>query len=92
MQRRPFNPAPSLEEHLADEAERLRQKALVIRPGADRDAILTKARQAETGSHVSQWLRSSEHQPPTLPGLELVRVRLSRFKLKNFAGARPRPP
>jgi hypothetical protein len=33
-------------------------------PGAERDAMLRKARQAETGSHMSEWLSSPGLRPP----------------------------
>jgi hypothetical protein len=33
-------------------------------PGALRDAALRRARQAETGSHVSEWLRSPGLRSP----------------------------
>jgi hypothetical protein len=32
---------------------------------AVRDHLIRKARQAETGSHMSEWLRSPGLQPPT---------------------------
>jgi hypothetical protein len=62
--RRRFKQTQSLEERLADEAMRLRAQADVLSPGPDREDLLKKARQAETGSHISEWLRSSELQPP----------------------------
>jgi hypothetical protein len=64
QQRRHFQQARSLEERLAEEADRLRQQAELLRPGAVRDATLRRARQAETGSHMSEWLRSPGLQPP----------------------------
>jgi hypothetical protein len=62
--RRIIQPTDVLEEQLATEAERLREAAMKLKPGVERDALLRKARQAETGSHVSDWLRSPELQPP----------------------------
>ena len=53
-----------LEERLAEEAKRLRKEAKLLPPGAVRDAVLRKASQAETGSHVSEWLTSPGLQPP----------------------------
>jgi hypothetical protein len=64
MQRRRFNESNSLEYRLAEEAKRLREEAKLLPPGAVREAMLRKARQAETGSHMSEWLRSPELQPP----------------------------
>lgn len=64
MQRRRFKPIDTLEERLAQEAKRLRDEAKLLRPGAARDDLVRKARQAETGSHISGWLRSPSLQPP----------------------------
>jgi hypothetical protein len=64
QQRRRLKQGKSLEERLADEAKRLREEARLLAPGAVRDAMLRKARQAETGAHVSEWLRSPGLQPP----------------------------
>jgi hypothetical protein len=58
MQRRRVKQTLSLEERLSEEANRLREKARSLPPGADREALLRKARQAETGSHLSEWLQS----------------------------------
>jgi hypothetical protein len=54
----------SLETRLATEARRLREEAETLEPGAVRDGLLRKARQCETGSHMSDWLRSPGLQPP----------------------------
>jgi hypothetical protein len=64
MQRRRFKQTVSLEERLAEEAKRLRAEAKLLPPGAARDALIRRARQAETGSHMSEWLRSPGLQPP----------------------------
>jgi hypothetical protein len=64
MDRRLFNQTQSLEERLADEAKRLRAEAKLLPAGAARDDLIRKARQAETGSHMSEWLRSPGLQPP----------------------------
>ena len=64
MQRRRFTQTQSLEERLAEEAKRLREKAKSLKPGAARDELIRRARQAETGSHMSEWLRLGL-QPPT---------------------------
>lgn len=60
-----FKQVDTLEARLAAEAERLREQASLLPPGAARDEILRKARQAETGSHMSEWLRSPGLQPPS---------------------------
>jgi hypothetical protein len=67
MERRRFKQTLSLEERLAEEAKRLREEAKSLPPGAEREALLRRARQAETGSHMSEWLSSPGLQPPTPP-------------------------
>ena len=64
MQRRRIRQSDNLEERLAAEAKRHREEAKLLPPGAVRDATLRKARQCETGSHMSEWLRSPGLQPP----------------------------
>jgi hypothetical protein len=54
----------SLEERLAQEAKRLREQAKTLPSGPDREAILRKARQAETGSHMTEWIMSPGLRPP----------------------------
>jgi hypothetical protein len=58
MQRRRFEHAQSLEDRLAAEAMRLQQEAEGTPHGVERERLIRKARQAETGSHISEWLRS----------------------------------
>ena len=58
QKRRRFKQTQSLEQRLADEAVRLREQAKLLPPGLVREQVLRKARQAETGSHMSEWLRS----------------------------------
>lgn len=53
-----------LQERLTREALRLRAAADKLPPGAERDRLERKARQSETASHVSEWLRSSGLRPP----------------------------
>jgi hypothetical protein len=54
----------SLEERLAQEAERLREQAKELPHGPEREILLRKARQAEIGSHMSEWLTSPGLQAP----------------------------
>ncbi|MET4721202.1 hypothetical protein ABIF63_005308 [Bradyrhizobium japonicum] len=58
MQRRHFKQTVSLEDRLADEAKRLREKARSLPHGVERERAIRKARQCETGSDISEWLRS----------------------------------
>lgn len=62
--RRRFKQTESLEDRLAEAADRLREEAKTMKPGAAREDILRKARQAETGAHMNEWLRSPGLQPP----------------------------
>jgi hypothetical protein len=54
----------SLEDRLAEEAAKLRKEAQGTPPGIERERLVRRARQAETGSHISEWLRSRGLQPP----------------------------
>ncbi len=65
QQRRRFKHSQSLEERLADEVKRLRAEAKLLPPGTARERVLRKARQAEVGAHVTEWLTSPGRQPPT---------------------------
>jgi hypothetical protein len=64
MQRRRFTQTESLESRLAEEAVKLRKEAKGIPPGIERERLMRRARQAETGSHISGWLSSPGLQPP----------------------------
>jgi hypothetical protein len=54
--RRRFNQIQSSEERLTDEAVDLKKRADGMPPGVERDRLLRLARQAETGSQMSEWL------------------------------------
>lgn len=54
----------SLEARLTAEAVRMRQAAENMAPGPEREHALRKARQAEVGSHLSEYLRSPGPQSP----------------------------
>lgn len=62
--RRRLKQTRSLEDRLAEEARRLREAAKDAPPGIEREHLLRRARQAETGSHISEWLTSPGLQPP----------------------------
>ncbi|WLA83145.1 hypothetical protein QNJ99_02030 [Bradyrhizobium elkanii] len=55
----------SLEQRLGIQAERLRKEARGTPPGIERQRLIRKARLAETGSHLSDWLRSPGLRTPT---------------------------
>jgi hypothetical protein len=56
--RRRFKQTTLLEERLTGEAKHLREKAQSLPPSIERERATRKARQVETGSHMSEWLRS----------------------------------
>ncbi|MEY9983419.1 hypothetical protein ABH995_002756 [Bradyrhizobium yuanmingense] len=62
--RRRIKQTITLEERLAAEALRLREQAKLLPPGIERERAIRKARLAETGSHISEWLRSPGLRPP----------------------------
>ena len=53
MERRRSKQPVSFDQHLLEQAERLRKEARGIPPGDQRDRLLRLARQAETGAHMS---------------------------------------
>ena len=56
MQRRRFRENEPLEIQLSQEAKSLRAEAKLLPPGLKRDEMIRRARQAETGSHMSNGL------------------------------------
>ena len=62
--RRRFRQTQSLKQRLLDRVNSLREEAKHMRPCFERDALLRKARQAETAAHIDDWLRSPGLQPP----------------------------
>jgi hypothetical protein len=64
MQRRSFKQTAPLDQRLTEEAERLRKEARGTPPGVARDKLIRQARQAETASHMQEWLASPGLQTP----------------------------
>jgi hypothetical protein len=62
MGRRDIERQTPFEERLASQARLFREVAKSLPPGTERDGLMRKARQAETASHLTEWLTS--------PGLE----------------------
>ena len=62
--RRRFKQQPSLQDRLATFAKLTRERALLLQPGAERDELLRKARQADTAAHLNEWTNSPGLQPP----------------------------
>nr|WP_239624652.1 hypothetical protein [Bradyrhizobium sp. I71] len=54
----------SLEERMAEQAARLKDQASQLPAGAEREAMLKRARIAETGAHLSDWITSPGLRPP----------------------------
>jgi hypothetical protein len=63
-QRRRFKQTTSLKDRLAVFAKQVRDEAAELRPGPEQDALLKKARQADTASHLDEWANSAGLQPP----------------------------
>jgi len=61
-ERRRIKNTDTLQERLAAEAKRLREEANKLKPGAEREALLRLARQAEAGSRMSDSLSSPRLQ------------------------------
>jgi hypothetical protein len=57
-------PKLSFKEKLHHQSEKVRHQALELPPGAERDALVKKARQLDTASHMEDWLSSAELKPP----------------------------
>jgi hypothetical protein len=57
-ERRRFTQMEPLKKRLADEITRLRKEARGTPPGIERERLIRKARQAETASHMQEWLMS----------------------------------
>nr|WP_072821209.1 hypothetical protein [Bradyrhizobium erythrophlei] len=62
--RRRFKQSESLKDRLISFADEIRTKAFALPPGVDRNELLRKARQAETASHLDDWVNSPGLQPP----------------------------
>lgn len=64
QRRRLFKNTKSFEERLAEEAARFREAAEKLPQGMARELLLRRARQAETASHLNEWLSSPGLQSP----------------------------
>jgi hypothetical protein len=62
--RRRFKQQLSLQDRLSAFAKGVREEAEVLPPGPEREALLKKARQADTASHLQDWANSPGLQPP----------------------------
>jgi hypothetical protein len=65
MQRRKITHEKTFQQRLAEEAVLFREEAEKLPHGTQRELYLRRARQAETASHINDWLTSPGLQPPT---------------------------
>jgi len=65
MKRRRFKQSTTLNERLAEEAERCREEARALAPGHRREMLLRRARQDEAAMQMDAWLRSPGLRAPT---------------------------
>lgn len=54
----------SLHERLVSFARDARDRASLLPPGAEQDALLEKARQADAAVRLNNWANSHDLQPP----------------------------
>jgi len=54
----------SLQDRLTSFAKDARERAQLLPPGAEQEAMLEKARQAEAALRFSRWVDSPSLQPP----------------------------
>ena len=64
QQRRRLEQTESLKERLVAFAENTRAMASRLAPGRERDDLLRKARQADTASHLDDWINSPGLRQP----------------------------
>jgi hypothetical protein len=62
--RRRVKQVSSLHERLVSFAENARERASLLPPGEQQDALLEKARQADAAVRLNNWANSSELRPP----------------------------
>ena len=62
--RRRVKQVSSLQERLVSFAKDARARASLLPPGAQQDALLEKARQADAALRLNNWASSRELQPP----------------------------
>lgn len=62
-ERRHFKQTRFLKDRLISFAREARERARLL-TGSERDALLKKARQADTAAHIEDWANSPGLQPP----------------------------
>jgi hypothetical protein len=64
QRRRRFKHQSTLQDRIVEWVKEVRNQAAELPPGADRDMLLKKVRQAETAMHLEDWVNSPGLQPP----------------------------
>ncbi|TCU68549.1 hypothetical protein EDE08_10945 [Bradyrhizobium sp. R2.2-H] len=64
FKRRRFKQQLTLQDRLSAWVKQVQQQAARLPPGAERDALLKKARQADVANHLHDWVKSPGLQPP----------------------------
>jgi hypothetical protein len=64
QKRRRFKQSSSLKERLFSFAKEMREKASHLAPGPKQDDLFRRAQQADTASHLDDWINSPGLQPP----------------------------
>ncbi|MGY3558459.1 hypothetical protein ACVWXP_001728 [Bradyrhizobium sp. USDA 4463] len=64
QKRRRFAQQLTLQDRLAAWSKAVLEQAKKLPPGAERDALMKKARQADVASHLDDWAKSPGLQPP----------------------------
>ena len=64
MQSRRFKRQITLQDRIIAWAKQVREQAAKLPPGPEREALLTKVRQAETAMHLEDWANSPGLQAP----------------------------
>jgi hypothetical protein len=64
QKRRRFKQSSSLKERLFSFAKQMREKASQLAPGPEQDDLVRRAHQADTASHLDDWVNSPGLQPP----------------------------
>ena len=62
--RRRFKQTIPLKDRLTAWADDVRGQAAKLKPGAAQDAMLKRARQADTAAHIDDWVSSPGLRPP----------------------------
>ena len=64
IRRRRVKQTQTLRERLSVFARDIRAQASSLPAGQERDDLLKRARQADTASHIEEWINSAGLQPP----------------------------